>query len=71
MNAHFVETGCMITPNFGTTTLLERLYTPSGGSAGSWLIKASDADLDVTWQMPDYTLLNNKPSIEGIPLVGN
>jgi len=44
---------------------------PVGGARGQVLRKASEIDYDGEWDDFDYNGLDNKPSIEGIPLVGD
>lgn len=44
---------------------------PPGGSAGQILRKRSDEDYDSEFADFDYNELENKPSIEGVPLMGN
>lgn len=42
-----------------------------GGFEDQFLKKASDEDYDTVWSDISYNLLTNKPSIEGIPLIGD
>lgn len=71
IDAYFVESECIIRTDFGQTTIVEKAALPSGGFSGDWLVKGSNLDYDVLWSSPDYNDLNNKPSIEGVPLVGD